>query len=410
MRIALVSYEFPPSIQVGGIAAYSWEAALALTKKGISVEVFCAGAKGDEPAEEHGVKVHRLGVDGREDFREGLLETFAAIHRGEPFDLVEAPDYTAEALRVFQEFPDIARVVKLHTPSFLIADLTYEAPSFVQRLRFFLGGIRRGRVVRYPAQKFDDKEFALEQEQGRLADHVAAPCHSIKDRVACRWGLRPDKITVYPLPFQPSEGLLGLPLPEEVNTIGFVGRMEPRKGILELVETISLLGKKHPKTHFRLIGPDWPYQNKSLKEWALETYPDIQSRVTFVGSVKHDDMADQFAKCDAMVLPSRWENFPFACWESLAAGRVVIGSCEGGMADVIQHGRSGLLISPGSPHAIVEAIEALITEPEKVKEYAMMGRKRVLEVLDPDKVMEQQIDHYHQAIAERDARLKAQIT
>ncbi|MDB4754598.1 glycogen/starch synthase, partial [Akkermansiaceae bacterium] len=65
MRIALVSFEFPPAIAIGGIGTYAWEAATMLAQGGHKVEVFSAGKKGPEPAEEFGIKVHRFDADDR---------------------------------------------------------------------------------------------------------------------------------------------------------------------------------------------------------------------------------------------------------------------------------------------------------------------------------------------------------
>ncbi len=86
--------------------------------------------------------------------------------------------------------------------------------------------------------------------------------------------------------------------------------------------------------------------------------------IEFVGAVKSEDLAEQLSRCDIMVLPSRWENFPFACWESMAAGRAVVGSVRGGMADVIEHGKSGLLVEPNRD-AIVATCRRLLNIQNK---------------------------------------------
>jgi glycosyltransferase involved in cell wall biosynthesis len=125
----------------------------------------------------------------------------------------------------------------------------------------------------------------------------------------------------------------------------------------------------------------------------------------FVGKFNYEDLPDHLSNCDIMVLPSRWESFGSVCVESMVAGRAVIGSAAGGMADMIEHGKSGLLVPPRDPNAIAEAILSLVAEPGRVKELAETGRKSIVEKLSPERILPLQLASYERAIERCHERL-----
>lgn len=397
MRIALISFEFPPSIGVGGIGAYSFEAARMLAGGGYDVEVFAAGPTGDEPAQGFGVHVHRVDVVDRMSFREAIVPIFAERHASRPFDVLESPEYGAEGLFVSRHFPEVAVVTKLHTPSYLVERLSREKINGIGKARFFLGGLRRGRWARITESAYD-REEDLECIFTLSADLVVAPSRSIGEIVANDWQVDRCKICCIPYPYRPQGELLSLPVAEGIGTIGFLGRLEARKGVVELSKAIPKIIRKAPHLRFRFLGPSLYYRETDMESWIKRKCSAAIENIDFVGTISRARLAEELRLCDVMILPSRWENFPFACWESMAAGRAVIGSAAGGMTDVIENELSGLLIAPNSPGAIVAAILDLVKNPEKVEAMGCAGRSRVIEQLSPQHVLPLQVAGYVQAI------------
>jgi glycogen synthase len=398
LRLALISFEFPPSVAIGGIGTYAWEAARMLSQAGISVEVFAAGQPGTEPASAFGVDVHRVDAIDREAFRQAVVPVFAQRQLQQPFDLIESPEIGAEGAAIAAAFPQLAVISKLHTPSFLVGTIAQETPSLVERLRFRLGALRRGRWVglrQQPYVRAQDPEWQFTH----TADGIDAPSQAIADRLTVEWDLDPERISIYALPFRPAAALLELPTPHDVRTIGFLGRLEVRKGVVELAQSIPMILQQAPDLRFRLLGPSWPFRKGTMESWIRRHCRRVLDHITFVGPVEQDQMAAELALCDVMVLPSRWENFPFACWEAMASGRAVIGSAAGGMAEVIQPGVSGLLVPPKSPAAIADAVLSMVEHPERVAEYGAAGRRRVQEYLAPERILPLQLASYELAIA-----------
>lgn len=406
LRIALVSYEFPPAVAIGGIGTYAWEAARMLAAGGHQVAVFAAGDPrtiGPEPALRHGVVVHRIAARDRQQFRQLLPTVFAKEHQCCPFDVVESPEVGAEAEAVCRQFPDLPLVVKLHTSSDLLQRLGADQAFWAQRLRVFLGGLRRGRLVWLP-RAGSNPEHRLERLFTTHADAVAAPSAAIASVVQRDWSLDPQCADVFPLPFRPNPGLLALPLPDRLDTIGFLGRLETRKGIFDLARAVLPLLSRHPSLHLRLIGPSWPTERGDSFSWLRDCFQSVLAQVSFCGAIPPDRLGEELGACSVVVLPSRWESFGLVCAESMAAGRLVIGSSAGGMAEMIHHGVHGYLVPPRSPRAIRRLLKRLIHDPSPIRPLAAAGRERIRELLDPERVLPLQLANYHRAIAQARSR------
>ncbi len=83
----------------------------------------------------------------------------------------------------------------------------------------------------------------------------------------------------------------------------------------------------------------------------------------------------------------------------MAAARAVIGSSSGGMAEILDGGRCGLLVPPRSPQAIAGAIVALLSDPARCRLLGMAGRQWVLSQFAASRVLDAQQASYERAIA-----------
>ncbi len=207
--------------------------------------------------------MYRVIAATRDDFRKNILAIFGERHRIKPFDVLESPEFGCEGEEVARAYPEVARVVKLHTPTYLVRRASWVKPSFKRHLRFLLGGLRRG-SLRWlspgPYCRDEDPEF----HWANSADEVAAPSTSIAQILAKDWGIPFDKLACYGYPFSPSEALLSQALEEKsAFTIGFLGRLEPRKGVLELAMSIGSILRSHPNVKFRFLGPLGHLKNRT---------------------------------------------------------------------------------------------------------------------------------------------------
>src|SRR6185369_13244206 len=103
MRIAFVSYEYPPDTADGGIATYVQQAAWMLRDCGHEVEVFAASRECTRTSRESGLSVHRILTENRQVFAEQIAPVFIRRHQAAPFDVLEGPDYNADASEIVRQ-------------------------------------------------------------------------------------------------------------------------------------------------------------------------------------------------------------------------------------------------------------------------------------------------------------------
>ena len=196
----------------------------------------------------------------------------------------------------------------------------------------------------------------------------------------------------------------------EGYTVGFVGRLEKRKGIETLTAAIPAVLKAVPQATFRFVGAS--ESNAACRmpcnAWIRRRLRMYSERLEFAGKYPLDRMAEAYDGIDICVFPSRWENFPNVCLEAMAAARAVIASSAGGVAEMLDGGRVGRLVPPDDPAAVAGGIVTLLRKPgENRIALGEMARKRVLEAYN-ERVIGEIIRHiYTEAIARAGRRTGA---
>lgn len=406
MRIAFISFEAPPDTLIGGIGTYVGQAAKTLTARGHEVEVFTASPKTSGQIN-NGYVTHlsksSLAFEDRLKFSKQIGETFASRHAEKPFDVLEGPEFLAEAAVAKRLVPEIPLVVKLHMSMTLIHRLNSPLSSSWQKLKNQI----KSRLQ--PALKLKRwKEFdypRIELPHLLEADVISAPCRGIGDITAQMWNLDRAKMIEVPYPFTPSPKLLEIPVETETNTVGFVGRLEQRKGVIDLAQAIPLILKRFPKTKFIFAGASLasPVSGIEMRDYLEQMLAPFKNQINFAGKIEAGRIAEIFRQMDIAILPSYWENFPNACLEAMAAGRGVVGSSAGGMEQQLDEGRAGLLIPPKNPEAIAEAACRFLESPKLRQEFGRKARARILSEYNSDRIGQLMENSYELAIRRRKA-------
>lgn len=162
----------------------------------------------------------------------------------------------------------------------------------------------------------------------------------------------------------------------EPNSIVFVGRLEPMKGIDTLLTAVAEVCKTHQAT-LRIVGDG--SQRKQLEALAVKL--GIADRVTFTGYLETGELEKEYAKAQIFCGLSRSEAFGNVFLEAQAAGCAVIGTSIGGIPDIVEHERSGLLVPPNDPKAAAMAIIKLLND-EKLRNRLRETGKNNAEQLD----------------------------
>ena len=101
---------------------------------------------------------------------------------------------------------------------------------------------------------------------------------------------------------------------------------------------------------------------------------------------------------DIFVLPSLTEGLPMALLESMAAGKPIVATSVGEVPQVLQYGKAGVLIPPGSPETLCEALLSLLTHEDKARDLARAASREVETNYSSDTMVEQYLSIYKQLL------------
>jgi len=148
-------------------------------------------------------------------------------------------------------------------------------------------------------------------------------------------------------------------IPPNAHVVGYVGRLTRDKGLPELVDAFDTILLAEPSSHLLLVG--WFDAAEDLLARHVRSRIESHLRIHLTGFV--DDPAAYYRAMDVMVLPSWREGFPNVVLEAAATGIPVITTFSTGSRDSVVPEVTGLLIPPGYPEAISEAVLKLLRNP-----------------------------------------------
>jgi len=168
----------------------------------------------------------------------------------------------------------------------------------------------------------------------------------------------------------PSNFRAALGLPERARVVASVGRFVPYKGYAHLLKAARLVQEAMANAHWLLVGDG---ELREELEGECRTLG-LEAQVHFVGW--REDIPDLLAVSDLFVLPSLGEHFGRVLIEAMGMGRAVVATDAGGVPEIVIHGETGLLVPPGEPKALAEAVLALIEDPARAARLGAAGRRR----------------------------------
>ena len=221
----------------------------------------------------------------------------------------------------------------------------------------------------------------LLQAQRLLMDRVIAVSGSVQERLI-QGGMDPRQIRTIEngidverfSPGRSSLSRAGLSIPEAHRVIGVVGMFDPVKGHVFLLKAIKRLQKTGAGNLTCLLVGEGRLEAE-LKAYVNAT--GINGQVCFLGYRR--DVADLMALMDVVVMPSLRESFGIVALEAMAMKVPVIASRIGGLEEIVEHEKTGLLVTPADADALAEAIRKLADNPEMSRRMGAAGRRKVEE-------------------------------
>jgi glycosyltransferase involved in cell wall biosynthesis len=162
-----------------------------------------------------------------------------------------------------------------------------------------------------------------------------------------------------------------------------VGRLADNKGFHTLVSGCRILKELGIDAQCLIIGAG-PEREKILKQIEAEG---IADRVTLLGQLLADDVRSYLARADLFALPCCYsksleengnhDGIPVALMEAMAMGVPTVSTSIGGIPELIQHGKTGLIVRPDDPEALAGAMAAIIQDSELASRLSRAGREIV---------------------------------
>jgi glycosyltransferase involved in cell wall biosynthesis len=162
------------------------------------------------------------------------------------------------------------------------------------------------------------------------------------------------------------QSMTGTPRPAELHghTVVFsAGGFYPRKGFPLLIRAFASIAGKHPGALLRIAGggsTDGPEIQRAIAETGLG--PD---RIQLLGLLPPEQVKQEMVWADIFALPAWDEPFGVVFLEAASAGKPLIWATDAGIADIMAHGTHGLAVPPRDLHAAADALDQLLSNPER---------------------------------------------
>ncbi len=384
MRVLFIISSYLPDI--GGHEMYAHEIARRLVRDGHAVDVITGSRSDHMPGEPvpapggedilngvHVYRAHRAGVT------RGMLWRMARLGRAHKYDVVHS---IGEG--VVSQVATVGKGV-WHWPHLITIQGGILQRGFRPGMRERLDRAAIGFSLRHASRVHAISRTLADAASALGARHIAVIPNGVDEAV-----FRPlDRATL-----RQKHGVS----PEQ-KVVVVVSRLIPRKGIAYAVRAVAQATKTHPGLRLIIIG-EGP-QRQELEK--LIKSLDLDGRVRMTGWVPHDQLPEYLSMADLFISTPDFEGLGIVFIEALASGVPTIGSNVGGILDVIEDGRNGLLVAPGDLPALASAMTRLLADEELRRRFTQEGLATVQAKFRWESVYEQTAAIYQDMLASRAA-------
>ncbi len=237
---------------------------------------------------------------------------------------------------------------------------------------------------------------SLERRAYRKVDCLLANSKYVADAINRTFDLVDRRVEVFHLGLTPGAEVKTLDLPLDGDpSILFVGSNFFRKGLPALARAAASLARSDfPQIKVHVVGKD---RNQGEIEKLLQQLG-IADRFVFHGWTDRSKTLELFPRATIACVPSLVEAFGLVYLEAMMAGTPVIAGSRGGAAEFIEHGKSGMLVTPDAPDEIAQCIKRISTDTELYSRLALNG-KRVAQQFSGRRMGRETLRVYHSLLS-----------
>jgi glycosyltransferase involved in cell wall biosynthesis len=407
MKIAYFSLEFPPRV-FGGLGVYADSISKELAALGQKISVFTLGdGELKRRQTRRGVSVFRERPEPMRDGWEPFLsERTRAWGEGVAFlhDLMSYNQLAAASLRDNGPFDLVVAHDWLGLPGAMAAKRSENLP-----LIYHVHSLEVGRETTPNGQIVD-----LELRGASLADGVITVSLAMKEQLAglgipkdkievCYHGVETDVFSpskVKPKKIEDLREKYGIEKGDEV--ILFVGRLEPVKGVIPLIEAMPMVLAEHPRAKLLVVGKGTLEDRVgSMAEPFSESVKVVSDFLDLDSKIHH------YALADLCVFPSFYEPFGIVGVEAAAMEKPAVVGASGvsGLREIVDDPSSerptGVHVNPSDPGDIAWAINLVLEDPERMREWGKNGRAKCLDIFNWPRAAKETLDIYEKVVSSR---------
>ncbi|RYM34016.1 glycosyltransferase [Brumimicrobium glaciale] len=379
MKYWLITTEFPP-IHGGGISTYCWHTAKMFSEKKHEVTVFVndysVNKVSKEKVEENitlirfnpnQVKIgSALGHDARLGLEFANIVELEMQQSGVP-DILETQDYLGIGYYILQKkalfyplFKALKVVLTMHAPSFLYLD--YNQVPYYNFPEYWTGEFEKASI--------------------RMADLVLSPSQYLIDQLDSRMNLKEkNPIRVFN-PYRNNWSSGEIPTYDEGDLV-FFGKLTPQKGCLEMLSYLKEMWDNGFNKPLTIIGGGlhffYPFQEDMIdyvkKRYSTYIKKDL---IKFEGNMPPEKLKERLKKAHVIITPSIVDNLPYAVLESMALGKIILASENGGHTEIINHDKNGFIFQHGLNGDFTKTLEKILQLPkEQVQEIGVQAQNAI---------------------------------
>jgi glycosyltransferase involved in cell wall biosynthesis len=229
------------------------------------------------------------------------------------------------------------------------------------------------------------------------ADRVLSICNSVSSDLSRYYGINSGSIrTVYNGVDEKLFRLLKEREPSYPALAGkkivlFVGHFGVRKGVIHVIRAMKQVKKEVRDAHLLCIGglPNWLLESGYWDQLSSEINSNgLSENVTLMDAIPNQKLVYAYSSASVFVLPSYQEALPKVVLEAMSCSRPIVATNQGGIPEMIEDGKNGILVEYGAVTALADAIVNLLKDEGKSQKMGRLNRAKVEEMFTWTKVAE----------------------
>lgn len=249
-----------------------------------------------------------------------------------------------------------------------------EVPERMQGWKYFVFGLPR---------------ILLEKIVFSRVINVIAVSPFVKEKIASRVNAR-----IRVIPNGVDRDFFDIGEKEEANRLLFVGNIEPRKGLLNLIKALRLVKSSIPSVKLIVVGKksNHGYFRRICR---LISDEGLTGNVVYKGTIEKTELKKEYQKCSIFVLPSKEEPFGIVLLEAMASCNPVIATNVGGIPYVIKDSENGFLVEDGNVEELAEKL-LLLLKNEKLRDEMGHRGMQIAKKFDWKTIAQETINFYYE--------------